>query len=101
MSSRSADNIFLGREFTPVRHREPAAARMPRLEKLLDRIGHTLDPSRLVRTLSIADKQMVEIAKGALLQRERADHGRADRDAHRAGSPARCSASWISCESPG
>src|SRR4029077_9805090 len=57
-----ADNIFLGRE--PTRfglvdraHCEAQARR------LLDRIGHKLDPARRVRTLSIADKQMVEIAK--------------------------------------
>lgn len=57
-----AANIFLGRE--PTRfgivdraHCESEARR------LLDRIGHKLDPTRRVRTLSIADKQMVEIAK--------------------------------------
>jgi ribose transport system ATP-binding protein len=57
-----ADNIFLGREFTRVglvsRRRAENESR-----RLLDRIGHELDPARLVRTLSIADKQMVEIAK--------------------------------------
>ena len=57
-----ADNIFLGREFTRFgivdRARAESEAR-----KLLERIGHKLDPARLVRTLSIADKQMVEIAK--------------------------------------
>ena len=57
-----SDNIFLGREFTRFgfidRQRAESESR-----KLLDRIGHKLDPSRLVRTLSIADKQMVEIAK--------------------------------------
>ena len=57
-----ADNIFLGREFTRGglvhRHRAQDESR-----RLLDRIGHTLDPARTVRTLSIADKQMVEIAK--------------------------------------
>jgi ribose transport system ATP-binding protein len=57
-----ADNIFLGREFTRLgivdRKRCESEAR-----RLLDRIGHRLDPSRKVRTLSIADKQMVEIAK--------------------------------------
>ena len=57
-----ADNIFLGREFTRYgfvdRQRTESESR-----KLLERIGHNLDPSRLVRTLSIADKQMVEIAK--------------------------------------
>ena len=57
-----ADNIFLGREFTRgglvARRRNEDESR-----RLLDRIGHTLDPARPVRTLSIADKQMVEIAK--------------------------------------
>ena len=57
-----ADNIFLGREFTHAwlvnRRRTEAESR-----RLLERIGHDLDPSKLVRTLSIADKQMVEIAK--------------------------------------
>src|SRR5688572_27138038 len=47
-----ADNIFLGREFTRFgfvdRQRAESEAR-----KLLERIGHSLDPSRLVRTLSI------------------------------------------------
>jgi len=58
----AADNIFLGREPTRFglidRARCDAEAR-----KLLERIGHNLDPTRIVRTLSIADKQMVEIAK--------------------------------------
>jgi ribose transport system ATP-binding protein len=57
-----ADNIFLGREFTNFglvdRRRAESEAR-----KLMDQIGHTMDPARFVRTLSIADKQMVEIAK--------------------------------------
>jgi ribose transport system ATP-binding protein len=57
-----ADNIFLGREFTrsgiiDTSRTEQEAGR------LLQRIGHNLDPSRPVRSLSIADKQMVEIAK--------------------------------------
>jgi ribose transport system ATP-binding protein len=57
-----ADNIFLGREFTRFgvidRSRTEEEAR-----DLLKRIGHNLAPSRRVRSLSIADKQMVEIAK--------------------------------------
>jgi len=57
-----ADNIFLGREFIRLglidRSRTEEEAR-----RLLERIGHQLDPARLVRSLSIADKQMVEIAK--------------------------------------
>lgn len=57
-----ADNIYLGREFTRFgvidRRRCEAEAR-----SLLEGIGHRLDPSRKVGVLSIADKQMVEIAK--------------------------------------
>ena len=57
-----ADNIFLGREFTRFgiidQSRTEEEAR-----QLLQRIRHNLDPSRPVRSLSIADKQMVEIAK--------------------------------------
>jgi ABC-type sugar transport system ATPase subunit len=60
----AAENIFLGRE--PVRgifgivDRRRAEAEAGRL---LARMGHALDPSRPVAALSIADKQMVEIAK--------------------------------------
>ena len=57
-----ADNIFLGREYTRFgildRSRVEVEAR-----KYLEGIGHKLDVSRRVGTLSIADKQMVEIAK--------------------------------------
>jgi ribose transport system ATP-binding protein len=57
-----ADNIFLGRE--PTRFGIVDRARCEsEARKLLERIGHKLDPARRVRTLSIADKQMVEIAK--------------------------------------
>jgi ribose transport system ATP-binding protein len=57
-----ADNIFLGRE--PTRFGLVDSARcQAESRKLLDRIGHKLDPARRVRDLSIADKQMVEIAK--------------------------------------
>jgi ribose transport system ATP-binding protein len=60
-----ADNIFLGREptrFGPFRLVDRARCQAES-RKLLDRIGHKLDPARRVRDLSIADKQMVEIAK--------------------------------------
>ena len=57
-----AENIFLGREFTWLgmvdRQRAEVEARV-----LLERIGHKLDVTRSVGTLSIADKQLVEIAK--------------------------------------
>jgi len=57
-----ANNIFLGRE--PTRFGIVERARCEsEARRLLDRIGHKLDPARRVRTLSIADKQMVEIAK--------------------------------------
>jgi ribose transport system ATP-binding protein len=57
-----ADNIFLGREFTRLGFIDRAQAE-ERSSALLMRIGHNLDVSRRVGTLSIADKQMVEIAK--------------------------------------
>jgi ribose transport system ATP-binding protein len=58
----AADNIFLGRE--PTRFGIVDRARCEtESRKLLERIGHKLDPALRVRTLSIADKQMVEIAK--------------------------------------
>ena len=62
-----ADNIFLGRE--PVRFGLIDRGRCAsEARALLQRIGHDLDPSRLVHTLSIADKQMVEIAKALSYQ---------------------------------
>lgn len=56
-----ADNLFLGREggWTVLRLREEAEA----ARGLLDRVGLRLDPRRAVSTLSIAEKQLVEIAK--------------------------------------
>ena len=57
-----ADNIFLGREPTHFGIVDRAFC-LSEARRLLDRIGHGLDPARRVRTLSIADKQMVEIAK--------------------------------------
>ena len=57
-----ADNIFLGRERTRAglirRSATHAAARA-----LLDRVGCPVDPSAKLRTLSIAQQQLVEIAK--------------------------------------
>jgi ribose transport system ATP-binding protein len=57
-----AENIFLGRE--PVRFGLVDRARCEAgAQALLARIGHHLDPAQRVGVLSIADKQMVEIAK--------------------------------------
>jgi ribose transport system ATP-binding protein len=57
-----ADNIFLGREFARFGFLDTKRAEDD-ARKLLDRIGYSLDPARRVGSLSIADKQMVEIAK--------------------------------------
>jgi ribose transport system ATP-binding protein len=54
-----ADNIFLGRQTRFISRR--AGARAARV--WLDKIGSALDPNAKVRTLSIAQQQMVEIAK--------------------------------------
>jgi ribose transport system ATP-binding protein len=57
-----ADNLFLGREFTRwgliKRRRTLDAAR-----GLLDRVGVQLDPAAMLRSLSLAQQQMVEVAK--------------------------------------
>jgi ribose transport system ATP-binding protein len=58
----AADNVFLGRELTRfglVDGRRTAR----RAGELLRRIGSGLDPRTKVRSLSIAEQQMVEIAK--------------------------------------
>ncbi len=57
-----AENIFLGHEPTRSglidRHRELAEARI-----VLDRLGFNLDPRMSVRRLSLAQRQLVEIAR--------------------------------------
>ncbi len=58
-----AENIFIGYErrnrFGLIDHRKAAAD----AKKLLERFGLDLDPKALVKDLSVADQQMVEIAK--------------------------------------
>jgi ribose transport system ATP-binding protein len=61
-----AQNIFLGHE--PTRRFGPFsrldhAAMQQRTREVLQRLGHALDPAVLARSLSVADQQMVEIAK--------------------------------------
>ena len=57
------ENIYMGRQlvdrFGRLQHRAMSAE----VEKLLQRMGVTLDPARIVQGLSIADQQVVEIAK--------------------------------------
>ncbi|MGF1625724.1 MAG: sugar ABC transporter ATP-binding protein [Alphaproteobacteria bacterium] len=64
-----AENVFIGRE--PKRGPFIDWRTMGReTRKILDRIGLPLDPGRTVRTLSVAEQQMVEIAR-ALSMRSR------------------------------
>jgi rhamnose transport system ATP-binding protein len=58
-----AENIFIGRQ--PVRrwHRIDPDAMRAACRQLFDRLGVHLDPDRPARGLSIADQQLVEIAK--------------------------------------
>ena len=61
----AADNIFLGREprtgivFDKEKQKKQAAS-------VIQRLGLNLDPGRHVKELSIAQRYMVEIAKGSL-----------------------------------
>ncbi len=58
-----AENIFMGRQpLTRGRRIDPRELRR-RVEALMERLGVPLDPSRPARGLSIADQQIVEIAK--------------------------------------
>ena len=58
-----AENIFIG-EAPKTRFGTISYATMySRASDILDRLGHSLDPRALVREISIADQQMVEIAK--------------------------------------
>ena len=84
-----AHNIFLGREPSRLgvidvhRMNEQATAVMKEigLEKMIS-------PTALVSSLSVAEQQLVEIAKAISLQRQGPDHGRAHRrpDLHRGGA---------------
>jgi ribose transport system ATP-binding protein len=61
-----AQNIYLGRE--PLRFGLLDRGRMRAgARTLLDRIGSPLDPDRLCRTLSLAERQLVEIVKALAL----------------------------------
>jgi ABC-type sugar transport system ATPase subunit len=61
-----AQNIFLGEEprlsFGRIDHREM----LKRSHEVLQRLGHDLEPMRLAKTLTVADQQMVEIAKALI-----------------------------------
>jgi rhamnose transport system ATP-binding protein len=63
-----AENIFMGRQ--PLRPGRRIDYRQMRSESkaLFDRLGVGLDPGRMCRGLSIADQQLVEIAKALSLE---------------------------------
>src|SRR5512132_1687970 len=58
-----AENIFMGRQPLAAGRRIDARAMRDQVEALMRRLGVPLDPSRPARGLSIADQQIVEIAK--------------------------------------
>ena len=58
-----AENIFMGRQPLAAGRRIDGRELRRRVEALMGRLGVPLDPSRPARGLSIADQQIVEIAK--------------------------------------
>lgn len=58
-----AENIFIGRQPLRRLRRIDADAMRARAAELFIRLGHRIDPDRPARGLSIADQQLVEIAK--------------------------------------
>ncbi len=57
-----ADNVFLGHELTRAGVVDRAGTRR-RAAELLDELGLDLDPDRAVSSLTVGDRQMVEIAR--------------------------------------
>ena len=60
---RIYENVFLGREMTKTGGALDRAGMIRRTREIFGRINVQLDPERLVRGLSIAMQQMIEIAK--------------------------------------
>jgi rhamnose transport system ATP-binding protein len=58
-----AENIFMGRQPLSGGRRIDRKALAARCKELFDRLGVRMDPNRPARGLSIADQQMIEIAK--------------------------------------
>ncbi|WP_346618521.1 sugar ABC transporter ATP-binding protein [Blastococcus montanus] len=58
-----AENIFMGRQPLTSGRRIDRSAMAAQCRELFDRLGVDMDPDRPARGLSIADQQMVEIAK--------------------------------------
>ncbi len=62
-----AENIFIGRQPLRSGRRIDARAMTERAAAIFERLGVPLDPARLARGLSIAEQQIVEIAKALSL----------------------------------
>ena len=58
------------------------------IRRVLDLYGLKLDPHRIVTTLSVGERQRIEIVRALLLEPAAVDHGRADLGADAAGSRA-------------
>jgi rhamnose transport system ATP-binding protein len=58
-----AENIFMGRQPVRAGHRIDRRAMEREAKAVFSRLGVQMDPSRLARGLSVADQQIVEIAK--------------------------------------
>ena len=75
------ENIFMGRQPTNRIGRIDRRAMRDEATQIFTRLGVALDPERITEGLSIADQQIIEIAKAISLDAQGADHGRADRRA--------------------
>jgi len=62
------ENIFIGRQPLGSGHRIDRRAMRAQADELFARLGVRLDPARIARGLSIAEQQIVEIAKALSLQ---------------------------------
>jgi rhamnose transport system ATP-binding protein len=63
-----AENIFMGRQPLVAARRIDRRAMRAQAAALFERLGVQLDPGRIARGLSIADQQIVEIAKALSLE---------------------------------
>ncbi|HZQ89958.1 MAG TPA: sugar ABC transporter ATP-binding protein [Gaiellaceae bacterium] len=62
------ENIFIGRQPLGPGHRIDRRAMRAHVDELFTRLGVRLDPARIARGLSIAEQQIVEIAKALSLR---------------------------------
>jgi len=62
-----AENVFMGRMPLRAGRRVDRKAMNDQVNEVLSRLGVRLDPTRLTRGLSIADQQLIEIAKALTL----------------------------------